>query len=617
MSSFEDKSRSPRKVFLSKIQFFRGFAIILVVLYHLKVPFFGWGFIGVDIFFVLSGFLMMSLYPKLSDLNQIGKFYRSRYLRIYPILTITLVISFIYGYFFLLPNESFLVLKASLFGMLGLSNLDYWLSDQYFVSSMFRPLLNLWSLGVELQFYLIYPLLLKLFSKYPKSIYVLFFSSFFLFIILSEVSPQTVFFLLPFRIWEFLAGIFLARTSSYSSLAFDSIRKIQKRQLLSVLLFISATVALVEQTASFFAVMVLLSVLSTTVFLALRLKLKNKLLITATRLITTLGNYSYAIYLLHFPIIVLTNYMPLEGNRLGIYSIVDLLKICILVGSLAFLSRKFVENRIRVSTNFQHSFNIAIPFVTIFLAVSVIANFNARQFSVYPKDSIHREVAFAVEDQGSYRCGALSRLDFLQQFETFQSCTLNQKNFPNRALLVGNSHADAIKEVLAEILSSMNTSLTIFSENRSLDDILVSRIQQLHLRQHFRTIILHSSPGANDTNSLEKLALWSEENNIELRIIGPVPTYRISIPLQILNGDVDVQTISDFEESNKGEIQYYKRLSSEFDGVKFFDLGPVFCPRVCITREPLSNKIIYRDHGHLSLSAKKILFKPLASFLAF
>src|SRR5690606_16414578 len=87
-----------------------------------------------------------------------------------------------------------------------LSNIGFWLQDSYFSNAHFNPLLHLWSLGVEIQFYLIVPLLYWFFTKFKVNYWLLVISSLVLCFIMVALSPKTSFFLLPFRLWEFLIG---------------------------------------------------------------------------------------------------------------------------------------------------------------------------------------------------------------------------------------------------------------------------------------------------------------------------------------------------------------------------------------------------------------------------
>ena len=602
--------------YLSKIQYFRGFAILIVLLYHLNAPFFEWGFVGVDIFFVLSGFLMMAIYPNFANAREILKFYQSRWLRIFPALSVVLMLTIAIGYFFLLPNESFVILKESFFGITGLANINYWLGEQYFVSSTFRPLLNLWSLGIELQFYVLYPILLLVVRRYPKALYLLFFLSLSGFLLLSKMSPQTIFYLLPFRLWEFIAGIFLAQNNYYSRVTCASLTSIQKGRKIFLTLSITLVSLFIWRISSTTAMLVSFTILSTVVLLSSRFNLRNQFLLKLKNQIVILGDYSYIVYLLHFPIIIIMNYQPLDGNNLGFNSMGNLLSILLLVAVLAYLGHRFIENKIRRDLKFRRLQSIFIPFLIIFIAVNLLTSLNSKQFSGYPVKSIKREVAAAVEDHGTYRCGALARLNLLQYFPAFQSCALNHGQFSNRVLLVGNSHADAIKETLASIYSRRDTSLLFLSENRSLDKTQLEQIQKLFERKSFTAIVLHSSPGANDLDSINALALWSRSKGVSLNIIGPIPVYESSVPLQILKGKMSVLKLDNFERTNANEIRYLRFLDEKFTEVSFMDMGPIFCTPICALRDTSSRKILYRDHGHLTLSARNLLLGPLTVFLA-
>lgn len=193
------------------IQILRGVSILLVVLYHLGIGIFKSGFLGVDIFFVISGFLMSILYKENNTIN----FYKRRALRILPAyfvtIIVTLIVVFILAINLITPDDYEQTIEQALYSSLFVPNIAFWLQNSYFDPNLFRPLLHLWSLGVEIQFYLIVPIIFFLVKRSKIFFWLLSIVSISLCFAVTEVSPRTSFFILPFRLWEFMVGYGAAR----------------------------------------------------------------------------------------------------------------------------------------------------------------------------------------------------------------------------------------------------------------------------------------------------------------------------------------------------------------------------------------------------------------------
>ncbi|WP_166301150.1 acyltransferase family protein [Bradyrhizobium sp. 2S1] len=195
----------------------RAFAVVSVVLYHAFPPAAPGGFVGVDVFFVISGFLISSIL--VDDLNEhrfsfVG-FYSRRARRIFPALTVCLAASLAYGFVALTPSELAQLGKHVFFGAGFLSNIALWSEAGYFdTAASYKPLLHLWSLGIEEQFYILWPVLLwgafRLKANLRWLLVVLLIVSFGVNVALSIADLSNDFYLPISRFWELLVGGALA-----------------------------------------------------------------------------------------------------------------------------------------------------------------------------------------------------------------------------------------------------------------------------------------------------------------------------------------------------------------------------------------------------------------------
>jgi peptidoglycan/LPS O-acetylase OafA/YrhL len=193
----------------------RAIAVMLVLIFHFSlVPAAKAGFLGVDVFFVISGFLITTIIKRQLDIGIFGivAFYVNRIRRLAPALFVVLLLTMSAGAFWLFPNELIELSKQALVSQFYVANFYYWRSISYFgLSTHDVFLLHTWSLAVEEQFYLIYPVCILLLDRHLKkyfwaAIVLGFLVSFGLNIILVSQKPEATFYLLPTRAWELLTG---------------------------------------------------------------------------------------------------------------------------------------------------------------------------------------------------------------------------------------------------------------------------------------------------------------------------------------------------------------------------------------------------------------------------
>jgi peptidoglycan/LPS O-acetylase OafA/YrhL len=203
------------KQFRQDINGLRGLAVIAVVLYHFGAAGFGGGFIGVDVFFVISGYLMSQIVLSRVQTQsfRVVDFYAARARRIVPALVFLTACGLVLGWFFISPYEFRALGKHSAATVLFLSNFVFLSETGYFNPlSDEKWLLHTWSLSVEWQFYLLLPLLIVLLNKLggiraiTSGVWAFLIGSFALSVVLTYTVPDAAFYMLPTRAWELLLG---------------------------------------------------------------------------------------------------------------------------------------------------------------------------------------------------------------------------------------------------------------------------------------------------------------------------------------------------------------------------------------------------------------------------
>jgi len=203
----EDYSRSKH------IDGLRALAIFSVLGFHFFPNWLKSGFIGVDIFFVISGYLLTNIILNNLDNNNFSyiDFYLRRFKRIFPTLLLLFIVSILFGWFFLLEDEFYLLSKHVLATIALIPNFIFLQEINYFDNSNYtKPFLHLWSLGVEFQFYIFLPFLISYIYKKKYNIFfillIVIFISFLINIAFMHFNQQFSFYSSITRLWEFLIG---------------------------------------------------------------------------------------------------------------------------------------------------------------------------------------------------------------------------------------------------------------------------------------------------------------------------------------------------------------------------------------------------------------------------
>ena len=287
----------------------RAVAVLSVILYHARVPGFTGGFVGVDVFFVISGFLISSIIFRQLEQGRfsLAQFYERRIRRIAPALTLVLSTCTLAAVVFLLPTELRRFSKSLIATLLFGSNIFFWHTSGYFdTAATTKPLLHTWSLAIEEQFYLGFPLAGMLVARYwPRARSPIFLlallASLAACVVVTRTLPDAAFYLPMTRGWELLAGVMLA------SFGLPSIRSGAISTALSAA-GLGAVVAAVigfDSDTSFPGLAALLPTLGTALVIATDRAadpLAGRLL--RQPVMVLIGRMSYSLYLWHWPVLV-------------------------------------------------------------------------------------------------------------------------------------------------------------------------------------------------------------------------------------------------------------------------------------------------------------------------
>ena len=291
-------------VYRPEIDGLRAIAVLGVVFFHLKSGLFTGGFAGVDIFFVISGYLITRniLADALAGSFSFSHFYARRARRILPALIFTIAITFFAGLWWLPPEDLQRLAREATAALLSISNIQYWSdSSAYFASASDQlALLHCWSLSLEEQFYLVWPALIAAGAHFRKTVATIAIAaivSFIFALVWLSRDPHAVFFLMPFRIFEFAIGagvIFCERKWTPRPAVCGAVG-------LFGLLAIGVTLVCFDSGSAFSLVTLLPSFgAAAAIFAGSRYRASGILTNPAARFV---GRISYSLYLCHWPLL--------------------------------------------------------------------------------------------------------------------------------------------------------------------------------------------------------------------------------------------------------------------------------------------------------------------------
>ncbi|MBB3189388.1 acyltransferase family protein [Halomonas cerina] len=356
----------------------RAVAVIPVILFHAGLDAWSGGFVGVDIFFVVSGYLITGIiYNEIRQGNfSIIKFYERRARRILPALFFVSLTCLAIAWIWMLPKE-FSKLSESLVAVnLFVSNIYFWQDVDYFAGPAdMQPFLHTWSLAVEEQFYLFFPLVMLVLGMLRRHyLLVMVFLAFLLSLILAEYGarnhPAANFYLLPTRAWELMAGALIAIGLHERELKLP--RAIHDGGAFLGLGMILYSIFLFDESTPFPSLWALIPVLGAAlvILFARHDNAAGKLL--AAKPVVGIGLISYSAYLWHQPVFVFA-----RERSFGALSQSDFLLLSLLSLILAYFSWRFVEQPFRDKRNFSRAtiFSGALAGTVCFIGIGLYGTY--------------------------------------------------------------------------------------------------------------------------------------------------------------------------------------------------------------------------------------------------
>ena len=579
--------------FRKDINGLRAVAVLSVVLFHFNANIMPGGFSGVDVFFVISGFLMTAIISK-GLINQdfsLLNFYYSRAKRILPALSVACLFSVIYAFFFLYDTEFLDTIKQSATALTFLSNLYFWKTSSYFASgSESKILLHTWSLAVEWQFYILYPLILIICTKiinFNKIFWVILLGFILSFCISVYASPKwatSSYYLLPTRVWQMLLG---------GIACFTLLNKHNKHS--GVISYIG--LALIILSSFLFSgddiwpgYLALLPCIGA--FLIL-ISHKGSFLLNS-KPAQLIGKSSYSIYLWHWIVFYLLNrYSDMSGFAIASGVIVSLL-----LGHASYL---FIEKNSFSRTNIMlisFSFLITLFFYFSFNSLKdyrYISNTEENKLVMSYANSNHNDVPWGYNlcETGNKNSCAQGGV-FLWGDSHARALYHGLKHSPVKGFSMYTGRSCPPSVVYPNYQHSVRVACNKYNKEA---------LKQIKLKKPDTVILARRHH--HETSDWDKIAIKLKDLGVQkVILIGPVPQFKDPLPLLVAKKymDQDYIKVNDIDQNIFKSNNAVRALKSE--NYVYVDILAKLCPFMkCVfrtTQQKDNTKLMNFDAGHLT-----------------
>ena len=642
----------------------RAIAILIVLFFHVDIRAFRAGFMGVDIFFVISGYLITSILLRDLESNSfsLARFYERRARRILPPLCVVLACSAVAAYIVLMPGPlkefGMSLMSVALFS----SNLYFWTQGGYFdLPTEENPLLHTWSLAIEEQFYIFHPLLLFFLYKSVRPVWrerlvILMACASFLFCAYATIHhSRTAFYLLPFRAWELLLGAIVAfRDNDAHKAGETTARWVRECMALAGLACIAAVLVYVRYNKNipFPGYIALLPTIGAALLIrAGSLGQTWVSHVLAFKPLVGIGLIFYSLYLWHWPIIVFLKYSQgIKRFSSGTASMVLLLSAI-----LAYMSWRWVENPIRKKTVWPRQrqvFAAAVCALLVLLGTGsvpytmngmpgrmpTVVRFDDRAMKPQPRSAECHLPAFISDD-------ILAMMGDKNFF-----CRLGQEKETPDFLTLGDSHMDSLMPLfekaardhglygLHRSVSAGFPLLGVVSEEETRSPqfrknyiTYAENVIAAVARWKVKNVVLHAQwPTWGEelplvAQGLEQTVTALEQAGVIVWVVKSIPMFADRVPEAIqkrtqhrdnLDEVFDYTLpLAEHRMSEAGMEEVFRDLAKRHPRVRFMDPADILCAdgKRCVSAKDY--QILYYDRHHLNVRGAELLEPMLREFV--
>lgn len=574
----------------------RAIAVISVILYHAKLSIYDFqpfqsGFLGVDIFFVISGYLITKILLKeLDTTNKISliNFYKRRARRILPILFTVLLVSFPFAWISLLPDGFVVYAKTILSSLAFSSNFYFAYSGRAYgvETNLFLPFIHTWSLSVEEQFYIFFPLILIAAYKF-KCLRKFLFTFLTIFFLLSlclalwynVMNPITTFYYPHTRIWELLAGSIIARLEMQSN-SFQKIRNISQTFPIVGIILIGYSLLHNSQEMHHPSIHTLIPIIGSALIIAFARQGEFITKLLSSKPLVNIGLISYSLYLWHYPIFVfgrIRQDIPTTFDKIGWIALTIILAI-----ASYFLIEKPFRNKKKINDK-----TLTISLLTLLGAVISLNLYVINTKGIptrIPKELIPANLRDTFESKECHHNFSIKS----------EFCVFNPGK-QKMAYLVGDSHIYEIANDLTNKLSNYHYTTTTMTspanffasphnidyQEKRLNTLLPAQNSIIIIGGYYQTYQLSDKGFDSFKAQFKTNIIKFIKNNNHVILIYPIPSFTQKVPRSIFIRSGFHKNPGRYPIIKKDYYIYKSRTQRFFD---FFD--------------SLSNKNIHKIYPH-------------------
>lgn len=603
------------KNFSLEIQGLRAIAVLAVVIYHINPKILPAGYLGVDIFFVISGYLIIGHIWKQVRKNEFNliNFYTKRVKRLFPALFAMISVTVIAGYFILLPLETVALHKSVISSLFYFSNFYFYSISDYFNTTIhLSPLLHTWSLSVEEQFYIFFPLIMIVLAKNPKKILfflsIIFLIFFILSIILVSIDQSLAFYSSPSRFFQFLAGGILSISTFRNSFS-------KKNNELLTLLGLTITIAclfIYTKNTVFPGVNAILPTIGTLLVIFSSSKSNYVNLILTNKYSQIIGNASYSIYLWHWPLIV---YCKIYTGSFTKLEQISLFLASIIIGLISY---KYIENKTRYIT-YKINPLITTIGISLIFTIFMISTLDGMKYRFTEKQVYLSD--YLKYDKIDYREGTCFFSGKHKDSKAFNKKECIKYNPEKKNILImGDSHAAMFNTTLQNKLPNNQTiSQVTASGCRPLigsegkercTDLMKYAFSTLIKKNNFDTIILAGRWWPRDFDKIKETILYLEKYSKNIIIIGRNIDFSNNLPRLLINNEssfINKSNLVHYNKINNIDIKMNNIIKADYKSTSYISMFTPFCNELGC--EVLLNNIpIIYDTNHLTIEAMNYIY---------